>query len=123
MGQSLLQWTASQGFLPHGYCFQWSPELLGLMVSSDAVTAASYFSIPLALLVFVRRRTDLRFNSIFLLFSAFIFLCGSTHIVDIITIWWPQYWLQGYVKAATAVVSLVTAVALWWLMPAALRLP
>lgn len=123
MGQDLLQWTASQGFLPHGYCFQWSPELLGLMVGADALIALAYFSIPLTLLVFVRRRQDLKFNWIFLMFSAFIFLCGSTHIVDILTIWYPQYWLQGYTKAATAGVSLITAVALWWLMPAALRLP
>jgi len=123
MSQSLLQWTASQGFLPHGYCFQWSPELLGLMVGADAVTALAYYSIPLALLVFVRRRSDLKFNWIFLLFSAFIFLCGSTHIVDILTVWQPAYWLQGYVKAATAAVSLVTAIGLWWLMPRALRLP
>jgi signal transduction histidine kinase len=123
MSQSLLQWTASQGFLPHGYCFQWSPELLGLMVGADTVTALAYFSIPLALVVFVKRRADLQFNWIFLLFSAFIFLCGSTHVVDIVTIWWPTYWLQGYVKAATAAVSLITAVGLWWLMPRALRLP
>ncbi|QPF72209.1 HAMP domain-containing histidine kinase [Roseateles sp. DAIF2] len=123
MGQDLLQWTASQGFLPHGYCFQWSPTLLGLMVGSDMLIALAYFSIPLTLLVFVRRRQDLKFNWIFLMFSAFIFLCGSTHVVDILTIWWPQYWLQGYTKAATAGVSVVTAIALWWLMPAALRLP
>ncbi|HEX2009620.1 MAG TPA: ATP-binding protein [Roseateles sp.] len=123
MSQLLLQWTASQGFLPHGYCFQWSPSLLGLMVGSDALIALSYYSIPMALVVFVRRRTDLKFNWIFLLFSAFIFLCGSTHIVDILTVWWPQYWLQGYTKAATAAVSVVTAIGLWWLMPRALRLP
>lgn len=123
MATNLLQWTATQGFLPHGYCFQWSPELLGLMVSADALTALAYYSIPLALIVFVRRRTDLKFNGIFLLFSAFIFLCGTTHLVDIVTIWWPQYWLQGYVKAATALASLITAVALWRLMPKALRLP
>ncbi|MET0518094.1 MAG: ATP-binding protein [Burkholderiaceae bacterium] len=123
MAADLLQWTASQGFLPHGYCFQWSPGLLSLMVGADALIALAYFSIPLALLVFVSRRTDLKFNWIFLLFSAFIFLCGSSHVVDLLTIWWPQYWLQGYVKAATAAVSLVTAAALWWMMPAALRLP
>jgi signal transduction histidine kinase len=123
MSQSLLQWTASQGFLPHGVCFQWSPDLLGLMVGADAVTALAYFSIPLALMVFVKRRGDLKFNWIFILFSAFIFLCGSTHVVDILTIWTPVYWLQGYVKAATAAVSLLTAIGLWWLMPRALRVP
>lgn len=123
MSQSLLQWSADQGFLPHGYCFQWSPELLGLMVGADGVTAAAYFSIPMALLVFVKRRKDLKFNWIFLLFSAFIFLCGSTHAVEILTVWSPAYWLQAYVKALTAGVSLITAVGLWWLMPRALRLP
>jgi hypothetical protein len=37
------------GFLPHGYCFTWSPGLLWSMVGADAVIAASYFSIPVAI--------------------------------------------------------------------------
>ena len=56
MGDWLLRFAAGQGFLPHGYCVQWSPQLLGLMVGSDALTTASYYSIPVTLIALVLRR-------------------------------------------------------------------
>lgn len=114
---------AREGFLPHGYCFTWSPGLLWAMVGSDAVIALAYFSIPVALVTFVRRRGETGLNSILLLFGAFIFACGLTHVMDIWTIWQPDYGLQAVTKAGTAVVSLVTAFALWPLIPKALRIP
>ena len=119
----LLKAAASEGFLPHGYCFQWSPGLLGTMVTSDAVIMLAYYSIPLALLAFLRRRKDVPFNGVFVLFAAFIFLCGTTHLVDILTVWVPSYWLQAYTKAVTAAISALTAVLLWTLMPRILTLP
>ncbi|MGA7395622.1 MAG: hypothetical protein WBW78_23470 [Terrimicrobiaceae bacterium] len=39
------------------------------------------------------------------------------------TIWNPDYWLEGAVKAITAAASLVTAVLLWPMMPRLLQLP
>lgn len=123
MADPILQFAATQGFLPHGYCFQWSPGLLSTMVASDAVIALSYFTIPVALLAFVRQRKDLQFNWIFVLFSAFIFLCGSTHVIDILVIWSPDYWLQAYAKAFTALASALTAVLLWPLIPRLVKIP
>jgi len=38
----------SSMFSPHGICLLWEPELIWLHVVSDAVIAASYFSIPFA---------------------------------------------------------------------------
>ena len=119
----LVKLAAVQGFLPHGYCFQWSPQLLSLMVGSDLTVVASYYSIPVALVAFVRARKDVRFNWVFWLFAAFIFLCGTTHLVDVAMIWYPAYWVHGYTKLATALVSAATAVALWVLMPRLLKLP
>jgi len=110
-------------FMPHGHCFLWDPTILWLNVASDGVIALSYFSIPVALVTFVRRRADLAFDWIFLLFGAFILLCGATHGVEIATVWNPIYGWQGLVKAVTAGVSLATAVVLWPLVPRALRLP
>ena len=123
MGDWILKAAAGQGFLPHGYCFQWSTDLLAVMVGSDAIVMASYYSIPIVLLSFMRARKDVRFNWVFWLFAAFIFLCGATHLVDILTIWWPGYWLQAGTKAITAAVSAATAVALWLQLPALKRLP
>lgn len=99
-------------YIPHGHCYLWQPALVGLHGVSDAIIAIAYFSIPLTLMYFVRQRPDLPHLSMFLLFSAFIVSCGSTHLMAIWTLWHPVYWLAGVLKAITAVVSLYTAVTL-----------
>lgn len=123
MDNALLDLAASQGFLPHGVCFQWNQSLLTTMVVADLSIALAYYSIPIGLLVFVKRRADLKFKWIFVLFSAFVFMCGTTHLIDILTIWSPQYRLDAALKVATAGVSVITAVMLWPLIPRALSLP
>jgi protein-histidine pros-kinase len=92
-------------------------------VASDSLIALSYYSIPLALTVFVAKRRDLAFHWVFLMFGAFIFACGTTHLLGIWTLWEPVFWLDGSVKAITAGLSLATAVTLWPLIPKALCLP
>ncbi|MGG6293370.1 ATP-binding protein [Leptolyngbya sp. AN02str] len=110
-------------FIPHGHCYLWKPGLVGLHLVSDLLTAIAYFSIPLTLLFFVRQRKDLPFHSVFLLFSAFIVACGTTHLLEVWTLWHPTYWLSGSVKAFTAGVSLMTAIELIPIIPQALALP
>jgi PAS domain S-box-containing protein len=110
-------------FIPHGHCYLWKPELVGLHIVSDALTALAYYSIPLMLIYFVQKRRDVPFNWIFLLFGAFIIACGTGHVMDIWTLWHPTYWLSGFVKAVTAVVSLYTASTLVPLVPKVLALP
>ena len=114
---------SSPGFMPHGMCFQWRPDILTLHVIADSLIALAYFSIPFTLLYFVRRRKDLQFNWIFVCFAVFIIACGATHLVEIWTIWEPVYWLSGAVKAITALASVPTAFLLVRLVPTALRLP
>jgi PAS domain S-box-containing protein len=112
-----------QGFLPHGYCFNWSPGVLWSMVASDALITLAYFSIPLTLASFVRRRPDITHRHIVLLFGAFIFACGVTHALDVWTLWQPDYALQAGTKAVTAAISVLTAFSLWRLIPKALAIP
>ncbi len=114
----------TSGLLPHGYCFLWQPGLLWLHVVSDAVIALAYFCIPPALFwLMLRRRRDAPFNWVVGMFSAFIMLCGTTHILSIVVLWHPIYLLEGYVKAATALVSIATALSLIPVLPSLLRLP
>jgi signal transduction histidine kinase len=109
--------------LPHGFCFTWIPALLWLHVLGDALIGLAYVSIPITLWVFVRRRTDLPFDWVFLLFALFIISCGFTHFLSIWNVWNPDYWLSGSVKAFTAAASVATAGALVGLVPRALALP
>ena len=114
---------AQQNFIPHGFCLAWEPALLGLHVVSNSVIAVAYYSIPFALLYFISRRRDLAFRGIFALSGAFILACGTTHIMDVVTLWYPAYWLDGFIKFFTAVISIFTAAAMWFVMPKALALP
>jgi PAS domain S-box-containing protein len=120
---TLTSFLGRNSFLPHGYCFTWSPGLLWSMVSADAVTAGAYFSIPVAMLSYVRRRPEPTANWLAWMFSAFIFACGVTHVMDIWTIWQPDYGLQALSKVVTAAISMVTAIALSPLIPRALKIP
>jgi signal transduction histidine kinase len=111
------------GLTPHGFCLLWEPGLLWLHALADICVGLAYFSIPAALFVFLRRRPDLVFRPVFWLFAAFILLCGGGHFIEVLTLWVPAYGIEGLVKAATAVVSIITAIALWHLLPDALSLP
>jgi PAS domain S-box-containing protein len=111
------------GFLPHGVCLAWAPSLLTLYLVADLLIAAAYLSIPVTIAYLVRRRGDLPFNWIFLLFAAFLVASGLTHLIEVGTLWYPYYWLAGAVKAVTALVSVAAAIALIWLMPGLLALP
>ncbi|MDB9399355.1 MULTISPECIES: PAS domain-containing protein [Cyanophyceae] len=113
----------SESFIPHGHCYLWKTDLVWLHLISDLVTGLAYYSIPATLFYFVRKRQDLPFHSIFVLFSAFILACGTTHFMAVWTLWYPTYWLSGLIKAITAIVSLITALELIPLVPQALALP
>lgn len=109
--------------MPHGYCYLWNPSLIWLHVISDALIAFSYYTIPLTLLYFIRKRKDLAFDWMFMCFAVFIVACGTTHVMEIYNIWHPTYWIAGIIKAITAFVSVVTAILLIRLVPQALALP
>ena len=111
------------GFLPHGICFTWTPAVLWTMVVSDLAIAAAYLSIPAAIISFVRKRGALANSWVAWLFSAFILACGTTHLMDVWTIWQPDYGWQALSKAVTAVISMAAAIALWPLIPKALTVP
>lgn len=111
------------GLAPHGYCLLWDPALVWTHVVADALTGLAYFSIPIALAVFLTRRSDIKFRGVAWLFVAFILACGTTHFLSIWTLWNPDYGPEALVKLVTAVVSVATAVILWPLLPRALAFP
>ena len=111
------------GLTPHGFCLMWEPGLLWLHAVSDVGIGLAYFSIPFAVAAVLRRRRALVFRPVFGLFAAFILLCGIGHWLELLTLWVPAYGVAGLVKAMTAATSIVTAGAVWKLMPQLLALP
>ncbi len=110
-------------YIPQGHCYLWQTNLLWLHVVSDLMIALAYYSIPLMLLYFVQQRQDLPFKGIFFLFSLFVITCSTTHLLEVLTIWYPAYWLLGFVKLLTGLVSIYTAIELFPIIPQALALP
>ncbi|QDV38145.1 PAS domain S-box protein [Tautonia plasticadhaerens] len=104
-------------------CGNWTPGLGWLHVGSDLGIFGAYLSIPLVLAYFLIRRRDVPFPRIGWLFGAFILSCGIGHLIEAVIFWHPVYRLAGLVKAATAVVSWFTVVALIRVIPDALKLP
>lgn len=123
MLQFIRDLLSTDSLSPHGICLTWRPELIWTHVVADAIIALSYFSIPVVLVVIVLRRPDLDFGWLFWCFSAFILACGTTHLFSIWTLWRPDYGAEALIKGATAAASIATAVALWPLLPIALRIP
>jgi len=123
MKAACFNFLASIDFMPHGHCYFWRADLITLHVASDGLIALSYYSIPVIIAYLVRKRSDFPFQSLFWLFGAFIVACGTTHLLEVFTVWQPVYWLSGWVKGVTAVVSLMSAVALVRVVPLALQLP
>ena len=110
-------------FMPHGYCFIWDKKLLWMHVGSDILTGLAYYLITGLLLYFIYKRRDIPFNWIFILFGAFIFLCGTTHFMTAWTVYVPSYYEEGVIKVINALVSVATAIILIPLMPRLLAVP
>ena len=109
----MISGVASSYGWAHAYCYLNNSGLIWLHVSTDSIIFLSYsaISIVLAYLVY-RTRRELPFSWMVLAFGTFIIACGFTHLMEVIVLWNPLYWLSGDVKLITAAASLVTAVAL-----------
>lgn len=109
--------------MPHGHCLLWRGDLLLLHVGGDALTVFSYFAIPPVLLIIRNRREDLPFDRLFLMFALFIFLCGVTHLISILNVWRGYYFIEGLAKMSTGLISALTAIVIWQLLPKILSVP
>ncbi len=110
-------------YMAHGCCLLWEPRLIWLHVISDILIGLAYFSIPIAMVYFLFKRRDLPFGHIFAIFALFIFSCGMTHFFSALIIYYPAYWQEGYVKAFTALVSIIGAIMFIPMIPKGLALP
>ncbi|MBV8831716.1 MAG: hypothetical protein JO108_21100 [Acidobacteriaceae bacterium] len=110
-------------FMPHGHCYFWQPYLVWLNTTSDALVGLSYFLIPFSLYQIVRKRRDLTFNWMILMFVGFILACGFTHVMNVWDVWHSAYRLEGLVKAITAAASLATAMLMFRLVPQLVAIP
>lgn len=109
-------------FMPHGYCLVWEPMLVWMHVISDLTITIAYYSIPITIMYLVqKRKSSLPYKWVFIMFAAFIFLCGTTHLMEIITLWYPMYYLEGLIKVLTGAISIATSLLIFPLVPTLLE--
>lgn len=102
----------TESWPPRWHCGTWSEFHGWLYIFSDILVWMAYFIIPVILIWFFQKSSMKSISPVFLLFGAFILLCGLTHLLDAIIFWVPVYRLAALVKAITAIVSMLTVFAL-----------
>ncbi len=112
----------TDGFPPRWHCGKWTSFHGWLYIISDLLIWSAYFLIPLVILRYIIRKTNLRFTRLYLLFAAFILACGATHLLDAIIFWYPYYRLSAVLKFITGILSWVTVFYLVKYLPFAFSL-
>ncbi|MEP3478714.1 MAG: ATP-binding protein [Fuerstiella sp.] len=121
---SLLNLFDTSGWPPRWYCGTWSNTHGWIHIFADCTIFAAYVSIPLIMtVVYARRKSNVVFPKVFVLFAMFILSCGFGHLLEAVIFWWPAYRLAGAVKLLTAIVSVATAVSVYRIAPNAIRMP
>lgn len=120
----ILAWlTDLSGLTSHGFCLLWEPGHLWTRGIVDVAIGLSSLSIALALMRIARQRHDLMFKPIFWMLAGFVLLCGTGYWLDLAALWVPADGARVGVRGATAIASILTAAALWALLPRALARP
>jgi signal transduction histidine kinase len=98
----------STSLMPHAVCWSQDQGLIWTMVVTNAITFLSYSCIC-ATLFYLARRTRLviaREWAYFLVgFALFIVACGSTHLMEVVTTWYPVFWIDAWTNILTAALS------------------
>jgi two-component system, chemotaxis family, sensor kinase Cph1 len=107
---------------PRWHCGVWTNFHGWLYIVSDLLIWLAYFTMPVIIFSYVSKRKQvIKYSGIYLLFAAFILLCGTTHFLDAVMFWVPMYRLNALVRFLTAIVSLLTVYYLFKILPEAFK--
>ena len=81
---------------------------------ADVLISLSYFCIPAELLWFGYKHKDMLASNVSILFTTFISLCGTTHVLNVIEL---NYLVIAIIKCLTAAVSITTCIYLAKVIP------
>lgn len=108
---------------PRWHCGNWTNFHGWLYIIADLAIWSAYFAIPLIIVRYlVRQKRALRFNRLYFLFAAFILACGVTHFLDALMFWYPYYRISALARLITGILSWLTVVQLFRLLPTAFSL-
>ena len=113
---------ATDEWPPKWHCGNWTSFHGWLYILSDLTIWIAYFLIPLIILNYLgKKKNGIKFQKMYLLFAAFILLCGITHFLDAMMFWIPMYRVNAMVRFFTAVISMLTVYYLFKILPQAFR--
>lgn len=91
-------------------------------IFGNLLIAVAYFSIPMSL-GYIMSKRNLEFKYIFGLFVAFILLCGTGHLIEVVILAYPMLRLQAAVMWLTGFVSIAAAIVVWKAIPLVIAMP
>lgn len=101
-------------FPPHSECWLWRWDIILLHVIGDGLTALAYYIIPCVLYYLTKKYVfDFRLKSILWIYSIFILLCGTTHLFDVMMVWYINetvLLLDGWLRVLTGIFSIFSAI-------------
>lgn len=105
-------------FPPHAVCWNQRSDIIATHAVGDALTAIAYYLIPITLIYVTRKyHFDPRLKFILGVYGTFIFLCGTTHIFDVVMIWHITETIlivDGWLRVLTGAVSAFSLVVTIW---------
>jgi hypothetical protein len=114
----MLRLFDTAGFPARWSCGTWSDLLGWTHILADLLIFSAYMAIPVLLArLWRRRRGEVPFPRLLLVFAGFVFACGTTHFIEAVIFWHPVYRLAGLLKVVTAIVSWATVLALYPSLP------
>lgn len=102
--------TMPSKYMPHARCWNWDRSLIWSTVITNGLIFFSYMAISVMVYFFGTRSTVKTPRFMAAAFSAFIFLCGITHLMDIILMFYALFWLDIALRVLTAWASVATAI-------------
>ena len=102
---------STEYFIPQGHSYLWKPGMLTLHALANVVIALACLAIGVMLLR-ASRRWPAPARSLRLAAVALFLTLGLTHLLAVVVLWNPIYWVEGGLRALAAVAAVVTAVRL-----------
>lgn len=100
-------------FVPHKVCWLNRADIIATHALGDGLITVAYYLIPIMLFYLSRTyQLDWRVRFIFFVYGTFIFLCGTTHLLDVVMIWYISENLiqwDGILRMITGVFSMFSA--------------
>jgi len=109
-------------FIPNDLMIQQDPLLLWTKILSNAGITAACLALFLALIHFIRNKKELGYPIVFWLLGLCLVAFGLLHIMKIWSLFHPLYWILASIEACTAAIAILSAMALWPLVPKTLKL-